>query len=528
MSNQENLHPGADELLQFADGDLADAAMKGVRDHVAECGGCRATLNGLERGVTDYNEVWMPWKAAADEPPKPWFDIRRQMQQLDRLPVRVPAHRVRFRPQWVAAAAAIVLSVVALFWMSERPANAAQLLADAARREAAAGRARSPIRIATRSHNMVRPALWQAPQQRPPAAGFADSLRARFEEANYSWNDPLSAQSFAAWRAGLPDAQDDVVQHRPGDGTGSYEIITRTGTGTLAEASLRLRAPDLHAIEGRLRFRDEEVVDISEDPDASPDLTTSSAIPAAPGASGPPDAAPVEEAVTAGDELRVRVALRRIDADLGEPIKVERDDSANAVVVTALGLTPERRRVLADALGGLSRVELRFREPQPVREAARRLSDSRSETPPDRTFDTEFVNSTLEASQSALLRAHAIRELAEHYPPEVEARLPTTDRESLDWLLANHYAGLENASMRVLEQARRITTQSVPAGDVPSQRWQDHARSLVTAAQVVDQLLTGLLAAGGTAGRPLDDLERALGRLESETAAAAPAFRGRR
>src|SRR5262249_41650610 len=161
------------------------------------------------------------------------------------------------------------------------------------------------------------------------------SLRTRFEEANYSWEDPLSAQSFSAWRAKLPEAQDDVVQHRGNDGT-SYEIRTRTEVGPLAEASLRLRASDLRAIEGSFRFRDNEVVDTAEAPGASPDLTFFPE-PAAEVAanSSRPNATVVGETVTAGDELHVRVALRRIDADLGEPIEVERNNSDNVIVVTA-------------------------------------------------------------------------------------------------------------------------------------------------------------------------------------------------
>src|SRR5262249_17820868 len=184
-------------------------------------------------------------------------------------------------------------------------------------------------------------------------------------------------------------------------------------------------------------------------------------------------------------------------------------------------------------LSGLRKVQLRLLDPQPLREAVRRVPDNIIEPSPQqaRTYSTEFVNETLESSESLLLRAHAIRELARHYTPEVEAQLSATDLELLQWLLADHYSGLEAVSLRVLEQARQITTGTVSPDQPPASRpWQDHAQNLVTAAQHVDQLLTKLLVGNRAADESALTIEltTALRSLQNEIASAGPVFRRKR
>ena len=214
---------------------------------------------------------------------------------------------------------------------------------------------------------------------------------------------------------------------------------------------------------------------------------------------------------------------------------------ASAIVVTALGLSPQRRQALQDALSGLSRVELRFRDPQPMRAPERRVPESSTgtaaplipgiESRMGRAVAEEFVNRTIEASESCLVRAHALRELAQHYPPDIEAQLAPAHRALLDSLLANHYAGFESASRRVIDQARQIAGPTAPSQQVPAQSWQAHSQSLVAAVEQVDSALTRLLAGGGGPGGQqslTSELDRGLRRLEAETSAAAPAFRRER
>jgi hypothetical protein len=465
------------------------------------------------------------------------------MGDLDRSPS--PAVRpFRFRLQW-AAAAAVLLVLVTAYWFFGRTVSAAELLHKAADRESKAERQpRRPIRVATRSGSLVRPALWRPSGD--PGISTADrvqaqSLQVLFEAANYSWEDPLSARSFSAWRASLRDRQDRVVRRHGDNGTSSYEISTRTASGALAEVRLALRVSDLHAVYGALIFRSHGLVEISEIPEEPPVSLTPPA-PVSEPAAPLRRAAPREEPVTPGEELQVLTALRRIDADLGEPIEVERDAAANAILVTALGLSPDRRQVLEDALSGLSRVQLRFREPQQVREPSRRLaSGAEDQTPPlqlhlesrfgSRSAAEEFTDRILQASESSLLRAHALRGLAGRFPPEIEARLTPQARALLDSLLSEHFAGLEAASRRVLSEGRLIGAAGTEVLEVQPQSWQAHCRGLVVSIERVDEILTKLLAIGGdpnTQQRLTLDLGRALDRMEAEIAAAEPAFRRKR
>lgn len=533
MSNAMTSHPEPEQLLRYADGELGGAARNEVFEHLAECGECRIWLSDLESGVVDYSRSWMPLlRETAAAPPAQWFDLRRRMTDIDQTPAPA-AQSARFRPRWVAIAAAVLFTVGATYWFSGQRVTAAELLRKAAERETAAERSRPAIRISGRSGSIVRLALW-----RGAALGQADSLRMRFVAAHYSWEDPLSARSFSAWRESLSNRQDQVIKVRGADGSSSYEISTQSASGALVEVRMALRVSDLHATRSTLRFRDNELVEITEMPGTLPDPARPPALVAeSPRASSQESSAP-EGPITPGEELRVWAALRRIDADLGEPIEVERDSSANVIVVTALGLSADRRRILENAVSGLQRVQLRFRDPQPVRESSRSLRSEPANPPPlqpklesqlgSRTLAEEFTDRILEASESALVRAHAIRELARRFPVETESQLSPDDHALLNSLLWEHFAGLHGASQQVLLEARQITAPAVSAPQLSARSWQAHAQSLVAAVERVDQALTKLLAVGsGATGQQalITELDGDLSRMQAENAAAEPAFR---
>ena len=88
----------------------------------------------------------------------------------------------------------------------------------------------------------------------------ASALQAMFVKANYSWEDPLSASSFSAWRHQLAQKEDLVSQ----PDNASYLIQTSSSTGEIATASLRLATADLHAVESTLAFRNHESVEITD------------------------------------------------------------------------------------------------------------------------------------------------------------------------------------------------------------------------------------------------------------------------
>lgn len=539
MNREIASHPEPERLLLYADGALNAAARAEVSGHLANCSECQAWLDDLQSGVADYAQTWMPaLREAAGPPPSPWLDLRARMAKVDAKPVPVAIVRpIRFRTRWTAIAAGVVLAFVVARWFTTERVSAAELLRKAADHEAAPPQRGRPIRITTQSGSLVRPAVWTPSGQSRLDAGSrqrAEALRRLFESANYSWDEPLSARAFSAWRESLPDRHDEVAKVRESDGGATYRIRTTTNSGTLAEARLSLRASDLHATQGTLRFRGSEIVEIAEMPAGSPEPPSEPNLVAELPRAAAPAAEIAVEPVTPGDELRVWAALRGVNADLGEPIEVDRDASANSIVVSALGLSPAYRRGLEDALSGLPRVQLRFREPQPVRPPSQSLTgEGANQAPPlqpklesqlgSRQRAEEFTNRLLEASESSLLRAHAIRELAQHFPPEIESQLSAEERSILDALLADHLAGLDTAVRRILADGRYI----VPAGSreppASAQNWQSHAGTLVTANERVDRLLTQLLAVGGPASELpalTAELDGALSRLEATMLAA--------
>lgn len=541
MSNAITSHPEPERLLRYVDGELGAASAQEIAKHLMGCGTCRSWLDDLKMGEAAYARTWMQgWRKAAAPPPLPWPDLRKRMTELDETPARV-APPARFWPQWAAIAAGILLAAIALQWAFVERVSAAGLLRQAATREGGPAQPRVPIRITSRSRSLVRPAVWR----RLDKAASTDrtqqqaaSLQVLFEAARYSWEDPLSAQSFSAWRKSLPDRKDRVVKVRGDDGSAAYEITTQTASGALAEAQLSLRVSDLHAYRGSLRFRDSEYVVISEmvaspvEGPTKPPLVAEAPhhSPGDPSWTGQPGVAAAPEPVTPSEELRVWAALRRMNADLGEPIDVERNDLHNVITVTALGMPLERRRVLEDALRGMPRVEVQFQEPQGVRSPSHDVSGARGTREPplqpeleaqfgSRTVAEEFTNRILEASEACLLRAHAIRKLAQRFPSEMERQLPAQDQSLLQSIYAEHFAGLTAASRTVLVEGRRIAATVDAASTRQPATWQAQASSVVAAVERVDQLLTRMLAvAGATAEQPTlaQELGHALSGMEAE------------
>src|SRR5262249_13850657 len=150
-------------------------------------------------------------------------------------------------------------------------------------------------------------------------------------------------------------AQDEVAA-----ATDSYRIRTTAREGDVASASIRLRATDLRPLEERLEFRDAEWVEFT-------DITETTA-----GAGSNPVVTEVEPPVrtvvpsrpaalsgpaSISDELRVFSALHEIGADLGDPVEV--GISNGRVLVSGVGISPERQRQIHGLLDGTPNVTIR-------------------------------------------------------------------------------------------------------------------------------------------------------------------------
>ena len=400
------------------------------------------------------------------------------------------------------AFAAGIIVAVALYYRVNRPepVSAAELLRKATA-AAPAPDARRRIRMRTKSRSVVRPAVLPAGY----AGGGDRGLELLFAAAHFSWQDPLSARSFAAWREQLPGKEDRV---RTADST--YEIRTTTGAGVLREAVLILRAGDLQPVSETLRFADETVEISREDPSAEGRSEIR-------GGSERPSPAPNSHPPTPIQELRLIAALHAIGADLGEPVQVSRRDGV--LVVEAVGLTSTREQQVRDAVSGIPGVIFRVdaSEAMPMSAPGGRIAaaaGARSRL--EETLGEEGVNRILDASEAVMARVFAIRGLSRRFPQTAEAQLADADRGVLAAIRSEHVIGLRT-HVRNLQSALAPLLPKLPAVELPpSTDWQTRAARMFTAAQRVDHLLNRILAGGDDFAQRAPELAAALGRLDAE------------
>ena len=74
--------------------------------------------------------------------------------------------------------------------------------------------------------------------------------------------------------------------------------------------------------------------------------------------------APSISAPTISDELRVLAALHKVGADLGDPVEVAR--GAGEIVVSGVGIAPERQQEIQQVLSSMPNVVVRFSESAPT------------------------------------------------------------------------------------------------------------------------------------------------------------------
>ncbi len=536
-------HPAEEQLLRFVDGELPPRQAAAVRDHLEACWNCRTQLEGFQKGIGDYVRCHEALKAELPAPPRPWTDLRRGMEAEDRALAKAGVRRgpfARVPRWWLSAAAAVLLGCLAFYRFGVTPAvSAAELLQKAVAAQRSPASEARHLRVRTRARSFTRPAVYMR-----DAAAPTDSVGSLFASANYSWEAPLSARSYASWRDQLSEKRDEVETVR--DGASSlYRIRTTSPAGSLAEATITLRAQDLAPVSGTFQFRGSEWVEITEAPapgpePAAPAHEVARAIPAAvpaPVAAAPPAPGP-------GEELQAIAALHQIGADLGEPLELTRGE--HALVVTGTGIDPQRQEQVRASLARVPQVQLRFQEPRPMstREGGAKAPLSVAIPPPaygaelekaagGRVAFEKFSNRALDLSEAAMARAHALRNLARRFPASEEARLSESDLDLLATLRREHaqvlagsaaeLAGMLDPALAALGAASKSThEEGALAGD-----WQDAAGPVFTATQQADRLLSVLLAGANTSLPPdqvPQQLATALRRFQALSAAYRDAF----
>ena len=487
MTSSSWTHLDERQLLRLDDGELSARESAEVRAHLEACWQCRHMHEQVRATVSDYVRYLDAVSASAPPPPRPWGTVEARIRHTRQSQPHVsPRHS---RPAWYGAVAATLVLALLFFW-PQRALTAAELLQQAAIRAKAAEAPRA-IRIRTRTAQFTRTLR---------NASDNVALKQRFDAAGYSWQEPLSASSFSAWRDKLPDPTDSVVSTRDEDGVPVYRIATASQTSTLKEATLTLRETDLRPLSTVLQFRDNERVEISETegPEPAPSAPMQRraeqlANPQVPGVS----------------EVQVWAALRSINADLGDPVQV-RESAAGAVTLFGSGIEPQRQQEIRNTMANLPGIRLEFDTADRVTLPSR--ADA-VEVPVSRAATDEHTDRLLDLSDGLLARAHALHHLAERFPVARESRLSERDFHLLRSLRSDHLHAVRDHVRRLRAELRIAAP--VPARE-PAGSWQESAERLLTAARETDDALHQIFAAARTEGtRPsLAHLYAAIARVE--------------
>ena len=556
MSRHGTGHSDEGRMLGYIDGELSAREARQVERHLEACWQCRSELDELKRTVARcvrYRQSVLD--RHLPPPPQPWADLYREFARIDSAAAQAGWLERMARPfprpmawRWVASAlaAAMVLGAVFLEFRRTPSVHAAELLQKAVAVEQSQPKAGRHIRIRTKTQEITRviggASVLAARTGRDESA---PAIQALFAEAHYDWDDPLSARSYQAWRDSVSRKSDEVATipdpQRPTENC--YQIHTSAESGEVADASLTLRATDLHPIESRLEFRNREWVELSEIPEPSMSGTNSNEhleVPSRPAEPSLPAAAVPRESASISTELQVVATLHEIGADLGDPVEVAR--SGGRVLVGGVGIPPRRQKQIHDLLDSTPGVVVQFSEPGAVPAPAEADPGGRVSAVSTGPSSTGSIQARLEQqvggraemerigaqilewSESAMARGYALRSLAQRFPAGAEASMNAADRGLLADMGREHAAAM-------LKQVGAIETALAPmltalGGSAPAIRagasggpWQTTAEDAFRTARRVEVLLSVVLGVtpgdGATASLP-SELLSALKQLEAE------------
>jgi len=516
MSSLDLRHPDDGLLLRYLDGELAGRKARQVRTHLEACWECRTQSEELQNVIRDCvryrKNVLVPSLPPA---PQPWrsLDFARADSELAAQsifarvlsPFRNPGLR------WALSGTLVLaLSFTVFQQLRETPkVEAAALLQKAVKASQSRPAAVRRVRITTRTGQMTRVV---GVAHKPPAR--ETEIARLFDAAHYDWNDPLSAKSYSAWRDQLPHFQ-DVLASQPE----SYDIKTTTHDSELLSATLKLRSTDLEPVAGRFEFRNRDWVEMTElvDQQTNPASTvagTNGGMPRQPGVPPGPSNVPAETAAPPAfsEELQVVAALHQLGADLGDPLEISRE--GRQVFVSGVGIPPQRQQQIHGLLDRLPHVVVRFDDPAfpagatPVQSepAARDAAGPEKSTYAARIEERlggrpqfeRFSSSVLDWTDSAMMRAYALRRLAQQFSEAAEDQMTAEDRRTLRKLGREHLAAFTKDAQRVANTVKPVLTGVGPGTAQIEARpepttWQSASEDLLTSARRAEALLAVVL-----------------------------------
>jgi anti-sigma factor RsiW len=514
MSNVRHLEE--DLLLRYLDGELPGRNARQVRAHLEACWQCRTEVEALEATIGDcvryrknvLTECLPP--APAQWKPLDFEAVEAGLaaQSLAARLARWVSPRQNAPLGWaLSAAAAAALVFVAAHKLNEAPrVEAAALLKKAVAASESRPHVAKRLRIRTRDREITRVVYG------PATSAPADmQIAAMFQGARYDWNDPLSAKAYSAWRDSLSRKDDQLTTDKD-----SYSIKTTTAEGDLASATLKLRATDFEAVEGRFEFRNSEWVEMTElvyqqTLPASTVAGTAGGMPRQPGM--PPDtySAPVEPLAPSpySEELQVYAALHRAGADVDDPVEVTRE--GREIVVSGTGVPSAHQEKVRQLLDRLPHVAVRFSDPsspasQPAREpTARDAAGPENPQYPARLearlggrpqFE-RFSGQVLDWTENAMARVYALRRLAQKFPVEAENALNGEERVTLHKLGRDHIEALAQDLRKISNTVNPVLNGlGARAGTpVPSiaTAWQPASEELFASGRHAETLMAAVL-----------------------------------
>jgi hypothetical protein len=252
--------------------------------------------------------------------------------------------------------------------------------------------------------------------------------------------------------------------------------------------------------------------------------------PRAPAALSPKAPAPGVEPASPDDELNVIVALHGMGADLGDPVTVFRQ--RDRILVSLAGLDPARAAEIYASLAGLPNISIDDSPPAPAHPSSA-ITEPGQSSPPlspiarqfsDRAAYQKFVDRTLESSDAMMARIHALRSLADRFPPGIEAQLTPAGIRRLAAIRHEHTAALVGDIRSMDASLAPVLTSSSatePLPAPPASTWQNATRHLFSIAQRTDRLIATLLGVttndSAAASTPADTAA-ALAQLKSAAA----------
>ncbi len=574
-------HLGDDELLVHLDGELPAKAAEAARIHLQECWECHSRSKLLDDAVTVFMQ-----KRGTDLERAPRLPLRAVEEfeaRLHQLAVDTPqslARRVAsalelWRP-WAFSAAVLGLAVFIFLRLgSNAPAtvSAKELLHQIEQQETAG------------LQHVTSPVVYQKLRMRKPAGPHAtmevwsDRQNARVHQRGdaQSWKDleniyrrngfrgaPLSPAAFLNWRNGLVFKQDEVTRSKLADGSDAIRLRTsapgRQGAGYVQEATLVIRARDMHPVEQQLRVGggEYELTELSyqvlplavvgaamfEPPRMQPTSMPPSTALAQPELELPRPPISDPPTVSLDDaEVEAQYVLHQLGACRGEEVAVGRS-GAGRIRVSGIVNSTARKQEMQLALAQQAQVDLELRsveevaaalqahqgqvpdsraisvhsQPSPIERELKRHFASAPEGDGGVAASVRFANSWLSRTQSAMLEAWALRRLADRYGPRAERNLRAFSTSLLTQMAADHNRELgaqltllNREISPVLEEIFTLKSQSVSAE--PAADWAQNGSQKFTAVRRILSLTQALLAGDNSGAPPQPAVQELLDRL---------------